>query len=191
MMSFRSIRLRCMLAGLALACLVPAAAAQPGGLRTSSDYIAGFVRYVYWPEEDRISAWTVCIDGPLPAGEEQAYAGRTARGKPFVVRRLQADATTDGCRILDLTAADKLLVRQRLLSVRHQPLLTVGSGADFCSAGGHICLHPANAPHGFDLNLSSLQDAGLNVSARLLKLVTADFAALFEAEPGVSKEQRR
>lgn len=193
MISLPSIRSRFrLLAAVALACIaLPHATAQPAGLRTSSEYIAGFARYVYWPGEDRIAAWTVCIAGALPASEETAYDGRSVRGKPFVVRRLAESEAVDGCQILDLTAAGTAEVERRILSVRRLPVLTVGSGSSFCSTGGHICLHPAKAPYGFDINISSLRDAGLNVSARLLKLIAADFAALFDPDPHPLTEQAR
>lgn len=182
-MTFRlTTRLRLCLCLLVATCATPACA-QPDGLRTSSDYIAGFVRYVYWPDEDRITAWDVCIVGALPVGEERGYDGRLVRGKQFVVRRVSPDATAQDCRILDLTVLDEATAQRWLLAVRHLPILTVGSGAIFCSDGGHICLHPLDSDHGFDINLSALRDAGLGISARLLKLVTMQSALDHDGAP--------
>ena len=66
-----------------------------GGLGSVGDYVVGFVQYVRWPAEDDIRSWQVCIAAPL-ADKADAYAGRTARGKPFEVRAVGArDAIAD------------------------------------------------------------------------------------------------
>ena len=159
-------------AWLCLSPWLPGAVAQ--GLHSSPEYIAGFVRYVRWPGADAVAAWTVCAVGQAPAEPAQPYAGRQAQGRPFVLRHLAEGDAATGCHVLDLTAADAEAATRWLQRVRRQPVLTVGTGDRFCSAGGHICLHPGAGDRGFDINLSSLRDAGLVVSARLLKLVTAE-----------------
>lgn len=150
------------------------AQAQTDGLNSSAEYIAGFVRYVHWQDEEHLEAWNVCIVGNLPFEQDNAYADRLVRGKSFKVRRIDAEATLSDCQVLDLTAADADTAARLLARVRRLPILAVGSGASFCSAGGQICLNlarhsPADRQK-FEVNISAMREAALGVSARLLTL---------------------
>lgn len=164
------------LAGAGLLCLPFAghAQTQADGLGSSAEYIAAFVRYVHWQDEERLDAWSVCIVGDLPPEQDRAYADRLVRGKSFKVRRIDADTPLADCQVLDLTAADAATTAKLLARSRRLPILAIGSGAGFCSAGGQICLHlgerSALDRQKFEVNISAMRDATLGVSARLLTL---------------------
>ncbi|HEX7914998.1 YfiR family protein [Rudaea sp.] len=147
---------------------------QADGLSNSAEYIAGFVRYVHWQGEEQLHAWNICIVGNLPAEQDRAYAGRIVRGKPFSVRRIDAEATLADCQVLDLTAVDAATTDKVLARARRLPILAVGSGSGFCSSGGQICLHLDGAAAAdrqkFEVNVSAMKEAALGVSARLLTL---------------------
>ena len=49
-------------------------------------------------------------------------------------------------------------------------MLTVGSGRDFCSTGGMICLLLDQPRGGFEVNLSAIRGAGLLINAKLLMM---------------------
>lgn len=146
----------------------------PGGLRNAAEYIVGFVRYVYWRDEGRIDAWTVCIVGDAPVTEDRVYADHQVRGKAFQVKRIAKDAALSECRILDLTALATTDATSVLERTRHQPILAVGTGTPFCTAGGQICLRmdrdPIAGRQAFEVNVSAMREASLDVSARLLTL---------------------
>lgn len=145
--------------------------AAPDGLSTSAEYIAGFVRHVRWQDEAQLPAWRVCVVGALPRDQERAYVGRVVRGKPFVVVYIEVDAALEDCQVLDLTAADIDTAKHLLSDARKMPILAVGSGAAFCAAGGQICLHigsGAPSTQKFEVNLSTIRESRLDVSARLL-----------------------
>lgn len=160
---------------LAALCLVAAPdnarAQDPGrnsGLGSAGDYVVGFVQYVRWPAEDEIQSWRVCIAAPV-GDRTEAYAGRTARGKPFVARAVGARDPVDDCHILDLSdtpAADAKLLLER---ARRLAILTVGEGERFCTAGGVACLRRQEGG-GFEINLSAAQQARLTINAQLLML---------------------
>lgn len=172
--AFNTVRLLALAA--AMACWAASGSAQSSmpsdGLSTSAEYIAGFVRHVRWKAEDQLPAWRVCVIGDLPHDQASAYADRTVRGKPFTVSYLEADALLSDCQILDLTAVDIKSVKQVLLRIRKMPILTVGAGSGFCSSGGQICLHlgddGSRSRQKFEVNLSTIKESALEVSARLL-----------------------
>jgi hypothetical protein len=153
------------IAGSALAQTAP----PPGGsLVTSSDYIPGFVQYVRWPGDEGFRSWQVCV-ATARADGGAVYAGRTARGRPFSFRQVAPSDPLGDCNVLDLTGAPPAGVKPMLERARRLPVLTVGEGESFCTAGGVICLRPRDVG-GFEVNLSALQEAGLIANAQLLML---------------------
>ncbi len=162
----------------ALLCVVAAALASAGGARaqapasgglvTVGDYVVGFVQYVRWPTEDDVKTWQVCVAAPL-ADKADAYAGRSARGKPFEVRAVAARDALDDCHVLDLSDASAADAKALLERARRLAILTVGEGERFCTAGGVACLRRHDGG-GFEINLSAAQQARLNVNAQLLML---------------------
>jgi hypothetical protein len=158
------------------ACLIgfSAAAQTDDGLNNSAEYIAGFVRYVHWRDEKSLPAWNVCIVGDLPIEQDRVYSNRLVRGKQFTVRHIEASASLAECQILDLTAVDESTASTILMRARHLQILAVGSGPTFCSSGGQICLYLGSKRYiyleKFEVNLSAIKEAGLNISARLITL---------------------
>ena len=150
---------------------IPAAA---DGLGTSAEYIVAFSRYVQWQDEDRLPAWNICFLGEISRDQEQLYVDRTVRNKPFTVRSISADAPLNDCQVIDLTAANLKTAKRVLVKSRHLPILTVGSGPEFCSIGGQICLSKdadaARSSQKFELNLSTIKESKLTISARLLTI---------------------
>jgi hypothetical protein len=166
--NFRA-RLCLLVSALALASGSLAQAPSSGGLGTAADYIVGFVQYVRWPAEESLASWQVCVAAPL-ADKAAAYAGRTARGKPFAVRAIAAGDTLVDCHVVELMDASEADARRLLERARHLPVLTVGDGERFCSAGGIACLRLREGAGGFEINLSAVQQARLVVNAQLLML---------------------
>jgi len=152
----------------ALAFAADAQAPSPGGLGSAGNYVLGFVQYVRWPAEDEIKRWQVCVAGPL-ADKADAYAGRSARGKPFEVRTVSARDALADCHVLDLSDASAADAKALLERARPLAILTVGEGERFCTAGGVACLRRRDGG-GFEINLSAAQQARLNVNAQLLML---------------------
>jgi hypothetical protein len=156
--------LRWLLGGtLALAATVAAAAP------TAQEYISGFVLYVRWPEDAQIKTWQVCVATTSTAGDAH-YADLRVRDRPFVLRHVKSGDDLDGCQVLDLTAADPAISTNLLKATQSRSMLTVGSGRDFCSAGGMICLLLDQPRGGFEVNLSAIRGAGLLINAKLLMM---------------------
>jgi hypothetical protein len=138
------------------------------GALTTADYIERFVQYVHWPAERTGAPWHVC-GGPASSLKGADYAGRVARGRSFHLTRVEEPNAAHECNILDLTGSTPADAGHFLDAVRGAPILTVGTGPAFCSAGGIICFLPAG-PRSFEINVSAVKRAGLVVNARLLNL---------------------
>lgn len=163
------------LAGILLACGVvahgasePRQSSEAAAAFTTSDYIERFVQYVRWPAEQPATPWHVCGTS-ASASKEADYVGRLARGSAFRLTRVAAPDVARDCQILDLTGSTLADAQHFLDAVRGAPVLTVGTGAAFCSAGGIVCFMPTG-PRPFEINASAVNRAGLVVNARLLNL---------------------
>lgn len=173
-MKLRTDAARAAAASLSLALMVGAAAlsgavpARASSTALSADRLAGFIQYLRWPGEGELRRWQVCVAVPDPALPEGELL--TARGRPVFVRAVRAGESPDGCQILDLTGLPPADIRAFLERARRLPVLTIGDGAAFCSAGGTVCMRSPAAGGGFEVNLSALQEAGLNANAQLLML---------------------
>ncbi|MEP7043560.1 MAG: YfiR family protein [Dokdonella sp.] len=168
----RRLRARVLIA-FALMALFAIAAASSTEPDEADDYIAGFVRYVHWPYEDMAANWTLCVGGDPAVDRDARRAAGNARGKSFVLRHVDSADGLDGCHVLDLTGADHATSVALLARSRGRPVLSVGRGADFCTAGGLICLREPGSERAFEVNLSAIRESGLSVSARLLRLGAA------------------
>lgn len=165
-----ALRLAAGLAAAVAACTAFAGdpSARSTGTWLSSYQVAGFIQYVRWPGDADLKRWEVCVAAPgtLAPGNDLG----SSRGRPVAVRVLGAGEGLQGCHIADLTAVPASGARALLERTRGLPVLTIGEGERFCSAGGVICTRPVGAGGGFEVNLSALQDAGLNANAQLLML---------------------
>jgi len=142
------------------------AAASPAAPAT---YVLGFLQYFRWPDEAGIERWQICV----PAGstaDVAVYDGQTARGRPVSVRRLGPGDPVGDCQVLDLTAAPAAAAVELLQSARRQPILTVGEGAGFCTAGGMVCLRRPADGSGFEVSLTAVREGRLKASAQVLLL---------------------
>jgi len=162
---------------LALLAALLAAPMARAAAPTPQEYISGFVLYVRWPGDETIKSWQVCVAGGNAAADAH-YTGLRVRERPFEVRAVKPGDGLNGCQILDLTGAEPSATAALLKTTQgRNGLLTVGSGRDFCSAGGQICLHTAEARGGFEVNLSAIKNAGFLINAKLLMMARQSDAA--------------
>lgn len=136
-------------------------------LRQSHQYIARFVQYVRWPDESIDRPWTICV-APEAVGAA-LYIGEYARGRGFEVRAVDDVEQARDCHVLDLGGFAPERRTGFLQGLSREPVLTVGPGREFCSAGGQICLIDETQVR-FEINLSAMQQARLRANARLLRL---------------------
>lgn len=130
-------------------------------------------RFTQWPTQAFAEAsapqlWCAAVrDGAL-AGALAALGGETVGGRPI---RLQPYAPTaaSGCHVLYVDAEMERQSGALLTQAANLPVLTIGDGEAF-SQRGIVGLVNVNDAIRFDINLTRMRAAQLNISSQVLKL---------------------
>jgi len=132
--------------------------------------VLGIVDYSRWPGAPR--PLTLCIAGFGPQSAELLGAVFTPNiARPLSVRQVPANASPPGiCDAVYFEGWREPEQRDALAALASRPVLTLGSGAAFCSSGGLFCLQPAGAGTRFSVNTDAVARSGLVVNARVLQL---------------------
>ena len=144
-----------------------------GEYRLKAAFVARFPEFVEWPPP----AWQgrttldVCVLTPNPFGRDlpDVIDGQAFRGRPVIVREVNADAPLDDCHVLYVTrqAPGRLAVLQRAAAL---PILTISDEPAFLDAGGIIQLRTVDNRVRFDISSSAAGRVGLRLSSQLLRL---------------------
>lgn len=139
-------------------------------------FVFNFTKFTDWPERvwqgsgGRLAVCFLTVSDPV-AGELQSYVGKTSQGHPLVLRRGVALADLQACQVafLDGRAAPRLTAF--LDALGPAPVLTVSAVPGFAGAGGMIGLYrDVDDRMRFEINLAATRRAGLQLSAKLLRL---------------------
>jgi len=146
--------------------------------QVKSAWLLNFARFVEWPPSNFPNAKTPFVVGVVgrgPLGKEldQAFAGKTVKGRAFEVRRLTSDSDLRGCHILFFISSEKRRLRDYLEKLSGYPVLTVGESDEFLDQGGIINFLLKDKSVRFEINLKAAQAAGLKLDANLLKVAVA------------------
>jgi hypothetical protein len=74
------------------------------------------------------------------------------------------------CHVLYINEMKQNLLLQLFMEFKGKPLLTIGLGESFAEAGGMVGLENIEGKIKMHVNLNTMRDSGLTISARLLKL---------------------
>ena len=152
-----------LLAGLVLAPSAVVAQGEGNRARLEGAFLVNFVRFTQWPP-DRLATpdapYVVTVVGSQPVSgaiREVAHAAGLVHGRRIRIRRI--DGVSSGASGRDLVDA-----------LQGAPVLTVGDSEGFLDAGGMLGLVAAGPRMTFVANPGAIEDAGLDVSAKVLKL---------------------
>lgn len=137
-------------------------------------FLYNFLKFVEWPAEaeGKVTAPIVIgVFGANPFGGEleKTVEGRTVRGRAIRVREGINAGNLKGVDLLFVPAAEEAAFSRIKLEDGHA-VLTVGETDRFATLGGVIvfCVHDGRLC--FEVNGRKATEAGLKVSAQLLKL---------------------
>jgi hypothetical protein len=138
-------------------------------------YLYNFTRFVEWPDQATAppgSPFVVGIFGADPFGRvlDDTFAGKSAGGRPIVIRRLERAEDAGAVQILFIASAADRDAERALRAAQGRPVLTVGDERE--PGGGIVILNFRIRDNRvrFEVNLAPAEEAGLKISSQLLKL---------------------
>jgi len=166
------------LLGLALFGCLPARAEESASAReyaVKAAFILQMVRYVEWPapgDADAEGDFVVGVLGEDPFGRTiDTLAGRsTPAGQTIqVVRFARLQDVTD-CRILFIARSESRRLARVASRLGRRPILLLGDTRGFAERGVHVNFYLSGDRVRFEINLEAARRAGLEISAKLLRL---------------------
>jgi len=141
-------------------------------------FLYNFTKFVEWPAArfaDDASPIVIGVVGPNPFEDELAKLvnGRKANGRNIVVMHLSSIPESGSVHVLFFSAGETRPLGDMLARFHAAGVLTVGESPHFKAAGGMINFVPEADKIRFEINQSASEQAGLKISAQLLKLATA------------------
>jgi len=165
-----------------LFCLIsawPVAAADTSGVKehqVKAAFVYNFMKFVEWPASRLDNASSPLIIGVAGKGRmfatlEAAVKGRTINGRALIVKSLAAPEDARGMHALFVDASEDARVEAWLRTAAGSSgILTVGESEAFAKHGGMINFVLEGDKLHFEINADSADQAGLKISAQLLKL---------------------
>ncbi|MFO0508557.1 MAG: YfiR family protein [bacterium] len=154
-----------------------ASAVSVSGLRTREDdlkaaLVMSFARFTNWPSASLETPLTIGVlgdDGLLEA-LGRITAGKSIQGRVIQVRSPRSAGELRSFQMLYAGTLEKKKLKEYLAAAREGAVLTMGESPRFLPAGGIVRLFEEDGHLSFEVNLSALSQAGLDISSKLLRL---------------------
>ncbi|MCX7087819.1 MAG: YfiR family protein [Methylococcales bacterium] len=78
----------------------------------------------------------------------------------------------DDCQVLYISGLEKNIIIQLLSEIKHKPILTIGEERTVVDYDGMVNLDTLSGKINIQINLDATKQAGLTISARVLKIAT-------------------
>ena len=147
----------------------------PSEYELKAAFLYKFGRYVEWPTSsfvDTDSPLVIGVLGKDPYGSYLDEIVQVARvqGRRVEAIRIKDPSEVNACHILFISSSEERHVSNTLAQLAGQSVLTVGESEWFARDGGMIRFETVDESLRLEINLHAVQDAGLEISSRLLKL---------------------
>lgn len=140
--------------------------------KVKAGYIYNFTKFVTWPQSDS-TTFNICIFGQDPfGGLIDPIEKRSAFGLPIKLFRFNTASKSQQCHIVFISSGNKeeFFSKGSLVIRDVDKVLTVGDGDAFAEHGGMIGFINRDGKIKLQINLKTLQQSGLTVSAKLLEV---------------------
>lgn len=195
--------------GLLLCCLLtrplraaglPLDASDPGPKPTSTSeeerekeylvkaaFLFQLIRYTTWSEscfDKKDSPIVFLVVGKDPFGKilEKTFDGKELKGRKILIKREKVVPKAIEAHVIFAGALPKQERAKLLSHCVKQPVLLTGEDDDFAVDGAHVRLFLEERKLRFEINVDSVNSAGLEISSQLLKL-----ARIVKSKEGESK----
>jgi len=140
-------------------------------------YIARFTEFIEWPASaahhpDTPRAFTICVYGndPILGPLEQLPQLLKDTNRRIEIRRVDRPQDSVTCDIVFVPYSANEHVAQITAHTEHKPILVINEIQGVPAHGQLISLYTEGERLRIEIHLRAAQDAGLKISARLLKL---------------------
>ncbi|MFV1923032.1 MAG: YfiR family protein [Methylotenera sp.] len=133
--------------------------------------VYNFTKFIAWPEHIiNHSQFNLCVFGQQGGDGFDGLTGKLALEMPLVIKRNPKDTEIHTCQIAYIKKTHKKNIEKILNKCKSLPILTVSESVNFIHHGGMIGLITHEDHIGFEANVKSINDVGINIGAQLLKL---------------------
>jgi hypothetical protein len=141
--------------------------------RIKAAFIYNFIQFTDWPDDALGDPESPIVIGvlepdPLKGNLDRAILGKTAHGHNLAVRHITDSTQVAGCHLVYVCGDDQTV--RKILESATGPTLTVGDSDAFAAAGGGIRFYVAENKIRFQIDLTTLEKAKLQMSSKLLKV---------------------
>lgn len=138
-------------------------------------YLYNFGKFVVWPDKSvtkQDEHFEICVLGDDPFGMalDTAVTGETIGGKDVAIKRISKPQDIGHCRVLFISTSEAARLPEILATIDKASVLTVSDMPQFSQRGGMIEFVLDGNRVRFAVNVTNAEDAGLNLSAALLKV---------------------
>ncbi|MEW6126215.1 MAG: YfiR family protein [Acidobacteriota bacterium] len=150
-------------------------AQSAGEYEIKAAFLYNFAKFVDWPAESFTDAGAPLVVGivgndPFGSAIDRLLSGKSANGRPLVVKRLSVGAGLKSCHILFIASSESGRMAQINGAVRGASVLTVGDMESFIQFGGVIQLTREANKVGMVINTDLAERSRLRISSKLLSL---------------------
>jgi uncharacterized protein DUF4154 len=173
-------------AALACSASLLFAETKPSQYQIEATYLYNFSRFVSWPAQAaaaKTGSFGICVLGDDPFGKslDSILSGENVGGKTLVARRISKPQDASDCHILFVSLSEEPRLTNIIQTLDSESVLTVSDIPEFSERGGMIQFVMAGDRVRFEVNLKKASDAGLTLSADLLKVAVSVHR---DAQPG-------
>jgi hypothetical protein len=145
-----------------------------GEYQVKAAFLYNFLKFVDWPAQSFANDSSPFIIGVVGNDTfnstiDQAVSGKTANGRPIVIKRFASSKALTYCHILFISPSERDRFRQ-ILGTTGSGVLTVSETDGFTQIGGIVNFTLVDSKVRFEINQSAAERAGLKISAKLLSL---------------------
>lgn len=139
-------------------------------------FLFNFATFVEWPESARPPAGQPIIIGvlgrdPFGAMLDEVVVGEKSKDRPLEIRRYRTPEAAQEAHILYISASEERRLAKILRGMRGKPVLTVADVPRSVDAGTIISFSTGDRLQ-LHVNLAAAQQAGLNISSKLMRVAT-------------------
>ena len=153
--------------------LLPAGNPAPAlEYKVKAGYLYTFAKFVEWPAEAFAASNSPIIIGVMDAAGampiiQQVLASKTVNDRPIIVKRVATPEAAQGCHILFVSRTAATSPGELRGALANAATLLVGEAEQFAESGGTIGFVREEESFRLNLNLESVTNTHLKISAKL------------------------